>query len=219
MQRVDTLTPKYSFNIMLLGSKAVGKTSLLYHYINDRDPQIKAPTIGAEFQVRTIKEGNSILKLKLWDSSGEPSFHNLQRSYYKDCEGIFVVFDIQSKDSFEQAVEWIDELRQTVASSTVIILVGNKTDMEACRAVTKQEAESLCKDNDLMYEETSTVTGEHVKDCFKTMTAALVQRREKAEEHKVQQMAQQEDEDEDEESPFCCCMTAPIKCDRAVVVD
>jgi Ras-related protein Rab-4B len=48
----------------------------------------------------------------------------------------------------------------------VIVLVGNKTDLNAEREVTFMEASRFAQDNDLIFLETSASTGENIDEVF-----------------------------------------------------
>ena len=55
-----------------------------------------------------------------------------------------IVFDITDKESFHDAVNyWLVEVKSNCPSSTQILLVGNKSDLEESRRVTKEDIENV----------------------------------------------------------------------------
>jgi len=55
----------------------------------------------------------------------------------------------------------------------IIVLVGNKTDLNDKREVTQAQGEAEAKRNDLMFIETSAKVGHNVKVLFKRIAQAL----------------------------------------------
>ncbi|EDW64495.1 ras-related protein Rab-5A [Drosophila virilis] len=175
MQRISTFRAKAKFQVMMLGNAAVGKSSLLQRFITDSQPTISEPvaTVGAEFKVKRVCLVNGVVRLKIWDTSGQERFKNLLRTYYDHCNGAVIVYDIQNRESYDQAQEWVTELRERISRELVIVLAGNKSDMDTRRAVTKFEAEEYATHHNLIFLETSSVNGMNVNNCFTEMAKAL----------------------------------------------
>ena len=68
-------------------------------------------------------------------------FHALGPIYYRDSDGALLVYDITDKDSFQKTQKWVKELRSIVGPDIVIMIAGNKIDLERKRTVTTDEAE------------------------------------------------------------------------------
>ena len=64
----------------------------------------------------------------MWDTAGQERFRSLIPSYIKDSSFAVVVYDITSKDSFDNVDKWINDARSIRGSDVQIILVGNKLD-------------------------------------------------------------------------------------------
>lgn len=60
----------------------------------------------------------------------------------------------------------MDEIQEHGYNKMLIILVGNKCDMEDRRQVSKEEAQAFAKRNDLLFFETSAKTAQGVEECF-----------------------------------------------------
>lgn len=75
--------------------------------------------------------------------------------------------------SFQNTKKWIDDVRAERGNDVIIVLVGNKTDLNDKREVTTQQGEDEAKRNNLMFVETSAKLGHNVKNLFKRIAQAL----------------------------------------------
>ena len=86
--------------------------------------------------------------------------------YYRNANCAVVVYDITQSSSLEKAKTWIRELQRQADPSIVIALCGNKTDLEARRQVTRQEAIVYAEEENLLWFETSAKSGTGVSEVF-----------------------------------------------------
>ena len=90
--------------------------------------------------------------------------------YYRGSVGALLVYDMTRHDTFEDIIRWLNEIRMNDAHpETVIMLVGNKSDLEQERAVSQDEAAKFAKDQGLMFMETSALDKSNVNDAFDTL--------------------------------------------------
>ena len=75
--------------------------------------------------------------------------------------------------SFQNTRKWIDDVRAERGNDVIIVLVGNKTDLNDKREVTTQQGEEEAQRNNLMFVETSAKIGHNVKTLFKRIAQAL----------------------------------------------
>jgi Ras-related protein Rab-6A len=135
------------------------------------------------------------VRLQLWDTAGQERFRSLIPSYIRDSSVAVVVYDISSPcpgcnpplaphtnthairsldaKSFQNTRKWIDDVRAERGNDVIIVLVGNKTDLNDKREVTTQQGEEEAKRNNLMFVETSAKLGHNVKLLFKRIAQAL----------------------------------------------
>lgn len=76
------------------------------------------------------------------------------------------MYDITRRDTFNHISTWLDEVKQNGNSDMVIILIGNKSDLDSKRQVSKEEGERFAKENGLIFMETSAKTAENVEESF-----------------------------------------------------
>src|SRR5580698_11355033 len=75
--------------------------------------------------------------------------------------------------SFQNTRKWVDDVRGERGNDVIIVLVGNKTDLNDKREVTTAQGEEEAKKNNLMFIETSAKVGHNVKTLFRRIAQAL----------------------------------------------
>jgi len=156
----------YLFKYIIIGDTGVGKSCLLLQFTDKRFQPMHDLTIGVEFGARMITLDGKNLKLQIWDTAGQESFRSITRSYYRGAAGALLVYDITRRDTFNHLTRWLEEARQNSAESMVIMLVGNKADLEHRRAVSYKEGEEFAKQHNLIFLETSAKTAANVENVF-----------------------------------------------------
>ncbi len=76
---------------------------------------------------------NRTIKLQLWDTAGQERFHSLIPSYIRDSNVAIIVYDICKPDSFDHISKWHDEIKNVKGKDVLIVVVGNKSDLEEQR--------------------------------------------------------------------------------------
>lgn len=156
----------YLFKYIIIGDSAVGKSCLLLQFTDKRFQPVHDLTIGVEFGARMISIDGKQIKLQIWDTAGQESFRSITRSYYRGAAGALLVYDITRRDTFNHLTTWLDDARQHSNSNMVIMLIGNKTDLDSKRAVSKEEGEAFANDQKLVFMETSAKTSTNVEEAF-----------------------------------------------------
>jgi len=131
-------------------------------------------TIGVEFGSRTVIANGHSVKLQIWDTAGQESFRSITRSYYRGAAGVILVYDITRRDSFDHIQKWLAEVRANGSPELVMILVGNKTDLEHKRCVTSKEGEDFAAENNMLYVETSAKSAQNVDQIFEITATQVV---------------------------------------------
>lgn len=80
------------------------------------------------------------------------------------------MYDITKRDSFTSISRWLDEFNINEAHpESIIMLVGNKSDLEKRRAISEEEAKAFAEKNGLMFMETSALDSTNVKNAFESL--------------------------------------------------
>jgi Ras family len=91
---------------------------------------------------------------------------SITRSYYRGAAGALLVYDITRRDTFNHLTTWLEDARQHSNSNMVIMLIGNKSDLESRREVKKEEGEAFAREHGLVFMETSARTAANVEEAF-----------------------------------------------------
>ncbi|KAG8300368.1 Ras- protein Rab-4B [Homalodisca vitripennis] len=75
------------------------------------------------------------------------TFRSVTRSYYRGAAGALLVFDITNRESFNNLAEWLQDARMLASPDIIILLIGNKKDLEAEREVTFLQASQFAQEN------------------------------------------------------------------------
>ena len=141
--------------LSIIGDSQTGKSSILNVYLGNDFTYDILSNIGIDKQSveKQMKDGNKI-KIIFWDTAGQERFHSLSSGTIKNSQGIIICFALNDKQSFENVVLWLEDVRN-VSEKIPIVLFGNKCDLVNERKVTKEEIDRFVKKNDLVYFETS----------------------------------------------------------------
>jgi len=156
----------YLFKFIIIGDAATGKSCLLHRFIDDKFRKESTHTIGVEFGSKIIEVGGHFVKLQIWDTAGQERFRSVTRSYYRGAAGTILVYDITSRESYNHVSSWLNDAKALANPDIAIVLVGNKIDLSAEREVSFLEASRFAQENELMFLETSALTGEGVSEVF-----------------------------------------------------
>ncbi|MFX0083841.1 MAG: Rab family GTPase [Candidatus Hodarchaeota archaeon] len=155
----------FKFKICLLGEGAVGKTSLVYRFIENKFQEDYKTTLGVTILQKHLEIDDYSVSLNIWDFGGQYSFKKLRKLYLEGSKGALIVFDLTNRESFEKLGEWIQDFRGQRGEKP-FWLIGNKVDLKDQLVVTEEEASLLAKEHGVNLIITSAKTGENVEKAF-----------------------------------------------------
>lgn len=158
--------------LLTLGNSMVGKSSLIARFIDNKFFDSYISTIGIDFFKKKVKIGVNEIDLQIYDSAGQEKYKSISKQYYHNSEGILLVFDLTSQESFVALDEWIEDLEK-VEKDLPIILVGNKSDLDD-RDVSEEEINKIINDKKFDYFETSALNGSNVNEAFIKLTELVI---------------------------------------------
>ncbi|CAE7866066.1 GTP-binding protein YPT31/YPT8 [Symbiodinium microadriaticum] len=143
--------------VVLIGDSSVGKSALVYRFINNTLLADPKATVGISFFKQTLMDPlmSQQYPLQIWDTAGQEKFQSVTTHHYRAADGALLVFDIANERSFQNLDKWLAELRENTDPSVVVALVGTKADLSAQRAVSTERAQGYARGNGLLYVETS----------------------------------------------------------------
>uniref|UniRef100_A0A6V7QW57 Ras-related protein Rab11D n=1 Tax=Ananas comosus var. bracteatus TaxID=296719 RepID=A0A6V7QW57_ANACO len=163
----------YVFKVVLIGDSAVGKSQILARFARNEFSLDSKATIGVEFQTRTLQIQQKRIKAQIWDTAGQERYRAVTSAYYRGAVGALLVYDITKRQSFDHIPRWLDELRSHADKNIVIMLVGNKSDLEDQRAVATEDAREFAQKEGLFFLETSALEATNVETAFQTVLTEI----------------------------------------------
>ncbi|KAM7402437.1 hypothetical protein PAMP_017679 [Pampus punctatissimus] len=152
--------------VCLLGDTGVGKSSIVWRFVEDSfDPNIN-PTIGASFMTKTVQYQNELHKFLIWDTAGQERFRALAPMYYRGSAAAIIVYDITKEESFQTLKNWVKELRQHGPPNIVVAIAGNKCDLSDAREVSEKDAKDYADSIHAVFVETSAKNAININEVF-----------------------------------------------------
>ena len=182
------MSSTYVHKIILVGDSGTGKSCLGYRIATNKFNPDEQITIGVDFCSTIINVKGKNMKFNIWDTAGQEKYNSLIRGYYKGSHGCLIVFDITNRTTFENVKKWFHEVTNIQNDplnldniiknpNLVVMLVGNKNDLQNKRQVSQEEGLSLAKEfnsyNKTTYFETSAKSGSNVRDMFNQLAEAI----------------------------------------------
>ncbi|XP_030622442.1 ras-related protein Rab-28 isoform X2 [Chanos chanos] len=164
--------------IVIIGDGASGKTSIATRFAQEAFGKQYKQTIGLDFFLKRITlPGNLNITLQVWDIGGQTIGGKMLDKYIYGAQGVFLVYDITNSQSFENLEDWLSMVKKTNEESDVqpvIMLVGNKIDLEHMRTVKLDKHQRFCQENGLISQFVSAKTGDSVYLSFQRLAAEIV---------------------------------------------
>ena len=179
---------KIEYKVILIGNSEVGKTSLFKKITTGQFSEKNISTIGMDKKTLPVEiEINNIKKnvdISLVDTAGEERFRSITKNYFKESDGILLLYDVTNRDSFKNVENWIESINEMLGSHKdskyVIFLIGNKIDLIGLegkeRMVTEEEAQNICKEKSLVWGGECSVKNiefEDLKEKFKNYVKSI----------------------------------------------
>lgn len=165
----------HQFKLIMLGDVAVGKTSIVTRFVDNEFKSTYHCTVGVEYKVKSLKlDPYTNVNLKIWDTCGEEKYRTITRQYYRDTNGVVLVFDLTNKNSFDKLSIWLNDIKEYGPSDTCIILVGNKSDVQDRKLSLFEEGKKLAMNYKMPYIEVSAKTGTNVLAMFENITKKMI---------------------------------------------
>ncbi|KIR26278.1 rab family protein [Cryptococcus deuterogattii 99/473] len=167
-----------SFKLVLLGESAVGKSSLVLRFVrnefSDFSPFVLLSPFRCCIPYSISRTRTYVVAIDYYPAlfNQNIGYKSLAPIYFRNSNAAVIVYDI-TQTSFEKAKSWVRELQRQADPSIVIMLVGNKTDMDSQRKTSREIGEQYAKEEGLLFAEASAKTGEGVEELFMEIAKKL----------------------------------------------
>ena len=161
-----TVNSNYIIKICVLGEANVGKTSLVYRFIEKKFRGNYKSTLGVNLLKKdlNIKEFGAV-SAQIWDLGGQESFRTLRKLYLEGANGALVIYDCTKRSSYDKLEDWILDFKEARGDEPLLLL-GNKSDLTNTIKVQESEGIELAKRFNMKFIPTSAKTGTNVENAF-----------------------------------------------------
>jgi len=132
------------YKIVVVGSGAVGKTSLILRFTTGAFRESYIQTLGAGFAFKNLNVDNRLVKLQIWDLAGQPKMKKVRSNFYTGASGVIFIYDVTRRKTFDEMLGWKTEA-DTHAPNRASLLVANKTDLMQDRTVKGIEGNEMAE--------------------------------------------------------------------------
>ncbi|MHA2333043.1 MAG: Rab family GTPase, partial [Candidatus Hodarchaeales archaeon] len=134
--------------------------------------------MGLDILAHKINYKNNIYALQIWDFGGQDCFKQIRQKFYKESDGIVLIFSLTDISSLERLEHWIEETRPQLERRIPLVIAANKTDLIDKRLVEYRAIVNFLDQNDLttsiIY--TSAKTGENINRLFYKLVEQIVEK-------------------------------------------
>ena len=175
MNDEDKKDSDITIKLLVIGNAFVGKTLIVQKFIDNTFSKSTMSTIGVDLQSKIIDINGKKVKYLIWDTAGEDRMKTMTYSYYRGCHVILIVYDVTNQKSFENVTTWVECVDKFAKSNVLRILVGNKTDLEDQRVISKEDGKKLADENGLKFYEISAKAVTGLCEMFEDIAKEYVQ--------------------------------------------
>ena len=153
------------YKFILLGDSSVGKSSIFKRLLGNSFSKNQISTLGTEKAILNFddleidKNTHQNFKIVLFDTAGQERYRAITKSYFRDSQGIVLIYSIVDEESFKHIEAWLDSIKDSLSdwkrSGYIVMLLGNKLDIaeenKEQRMILKEEAEKICSEQGIYW--------------------------------------------------------------------
>lgn len=170
-------TPRRDYHIVVLGTGGVGKSCLTAQFVQNVWIESYDPTIEDSYRKQIQVDGRQCM-LEILDTAGTEQFTAMRELYMKTGQGFLLVFSITSLSSLQELAELREQIIRIKDDDNVpIVIVGNKSDLEDERKVSRQKAFAVSQSwGNAPYYETSARRRANVDEVFVDLCRQIIRK-------------------------------------------
>ena len=159
-----------SIKVVLIGESGSGKTSIIQQFAYKIFDPNCATSISSQYvsKVISFSDLRKSLRVEIWDTAGQERYRSMAKLFYQDAKIIIFVYDVTSKSSFDELINyWIPEVQNTINTKEVIFgLVANKSDLYEIECITSEQGIKLADEINAIFQKTSAKIGLGISTLF-----------------------------------------------------
>ena len=131
-------------------------------------------TLGVELFKKVVNIHGIFYQIKIWDTCGQERLRALTTNYYRNADGIMLLFDLTQVNTFNNISNWIESVQDKVQDQLPLVIVGNKTDLPD-HQVTSDMIKNLSKKYDVEVFQTSAKNGDESGKPFFRLAEEIIE--------------------------------------------
>ncbi len=167
----------YIYRLIIVGDTCTGKTCFFWRFSGiDTFHALLPLTMGVDFNICCLTLDDIRMKLQIWDTSGHERFSSIRTPYYHGTQGVIVLYDTTSMETFENIQYWMSEIKRYGHPEAVVMLVGNKCDLTEKKNVDYSTARNFADEHNLSFFEISAKDGTNTELVLMSLVAQIRQK-------------------------------------------
>ena len=162
-----------TIKVVLIGESGSGKTSIIQQFAYKIFDPNCATSISSQYvsKVISFSDLRKSLRIEIWDTAGQERYRSMAKLFYQDAKIIIFVYDVTSKSSFDELINyWIPEVQNTINTKEVIFgLVANKSDLYEIECITSEQGIKLADKINAIFQKTSAKLGLGISLLFENL--------------------------------------------------
>ena len=154
------------YKLVVVGGGGVGKSALTIQLIQNHFVVEYDPTIEDSYRKQVTIDEETCL-LDILDTAGQEEYSAMRDQYMRSGQGFLCVYSITNRGSYEEISSFREQiLRVKDADKVPMVVIGNKSDLEAERQVSPEEGRELAASFGCPHMETSAKARIRCEDAF-----------------------------------------------------
>ena len=167
-----------TLKLLVVGDSSVGKTNFVMRLINNEFSKNYMTTSGIDLKTTDIEIKNKKIHIQLWDTAGQEKYKAITKNLFLKVMGALIIYDITNEASYNNLKSWVKLIKEECGKHMQLIILGNKSDLNDERKISKDEAINYAKEQKIDYIETSSKTGENVKKAVTMICESILENKE-----------------------------------------
>ena len=160
--------------VCMLGSFAVGKTSLVRRFVESIFSDAYLTTVGVKIDKKQLHVDGNDITLMLWDIYGEDEFQKVRMSYLRGASGFLLVVDGTRRATLDKALSIKEEADKTLGPVHAVVVL-NKCDLAEEWEIDPEKEDELAG-RGWSVVRTSAKTGQGVEEVFTTLALTMLRK-------------------------------------------
>lgn len=162
--------------IAVVGSRAVGKSTMIVRFVEEHFVESYYPTIENQFN-KTIKIRGQEYNVEILDTAGQDEYSIINQKHLIGVDGFILAYSVTNRSTFDMVSIIYDKiLNYSGADSVPAVIVGNKSDLELQRQVSEEDGKALAAELNAGFTETSARLNENIGRAFELLIMAIEKR-------------------------------------------